>query len=1085
MTTPPRFPLAKRSLDSLGLRRRHDPPPAHPPPPPSSQLFRPQLRARASSSSALAQRAGSMRFATAIPESYIQMTRKPPRKRNNNTNTNKKTKMKKSGHSRKAAIEYLPLSKRWALAAANAFRPSHRSNVRQTQAKRLRRVVQSAEISPNIPPLGQVQPFATPPERKSSLHSGAKTRSTPTDSKKLPFEKPLPSPPKPEVPDPLATEDQIPSSSKSAVEVEEPPLCQDLSGAATVSEMWPDLSPWKPPGSWKSNYHSIEVLQESQQPAPLPNERAASPMPTASPPPLPPSRPLTPPRSTLRHSRLRLTSNWAVDSSHLDTIFQATEPNDPMDKTSQNNPPAVLPAMVPPGNNMAVTQPPEKNSESNDNVTTAKPNPFRNRHRTVSSPQSTSQPRPQSGLWEFSFEFNTGYQNAGSTNGQNQPVADVMNCMEISNSHTTPRNENAASKIPRISPQVLTPPTTGDVGGGPHGGLKKARSPSRRSSIPIPSRMVHGRDKFDVSALPVSPLLKTGRNPSSVYGGTIYEDEALGDQKEFGPRKTRHLIDHSDMDHMETQPNDSTPVMTLRDGYISKELTAGGRSGPQLRISPEADKVIMGNMTDALEVSSQHSTGKRAKRLSGTKRFSGDSIFGSFTPKYLMHSQSNSSLNPSIHSPTEGQMAVAKERKLKKARSTDAAYANMPKKQHVKKFGTNPFYDDGIAGSVPSPGMFNERYPFLNGGGSDPYRYSEADVASQGYKALPSSPLAESTTLIEDNDVVYSQPGSRMKNAVPSPLNSHTSVDQLRNNNETESSNERDPSSSIVRHRSSSQRLLHRSSRHRITEHGSSGKSKLNNVAASNESTELVQKDAFEVPRRKHREISAKHRSLSTTRESSRAKESFAKSGSVLSNFRGLFTKQKNESTTVGAGAHHASAKASTSTTTAKRKDLERVKAANSGKLSTGSPMERSFSCRARGGSRADKRTEDKPSTPSRDASRDRSRPTSGALNITSQMVDSPALSGIRNVSALCMHVLDSARDEPNGSKKEKLIKLGKMLVETVNYSNDAERAMLAAVQAAKEAEISCAMAKENAMRMAQVAQDWIDCSNNDNASLH
>lgn len=79
-----------------------------------------------------------MRFATAIPESYIQMTRKPPKKRNNNnTNTNKKIKMKKSGHSRKAAIEDLPLSKRWALAAANAFRPSRRSNARQTQAKRV------------------------------------------------------------------------------------------------------------------------------------------------------------------------------------------------------------------------------------------------------------------------------------------------------------------------------------------------------------------------------------------------------------------------------------------------------------------------------------------------------------------------------------------------------------------------------------------------------------------------------------------------------------------------------------------------------------------------------------------------------------------------------------------------------------------------------------------------------------------------------------------------------------------------------------------------------------------------------------
>ncbi|EER38126.1 conserved hypothetical protein [Histoplasma capsulatum H143] len=903
MATPPRFPLAKRSLDSLGLRRRHDPPPP--------QFFRPELRARASSSSALAQRAGSMRFATAIPESYIKMTRTPPKKRNN-----KKKNKKKGGRSKKAVIEDLPLSKRWVLAATNAFRPSRENDANQLQVKKLRRVAKNANLSPIFIRPVQTRPFPTPPERKSSLHSGAKTRSAQTGNRR-PIEKPLPSTPEPEESDIPDNEEELPSSSKSSNEAEDTHLLQYQIGRPEVSERWPVLSPWKPPQSWESNYRRVEAQKNLQKLSSQNNDHLASPFPTENPPPLPPSKPLTPPRSTLRHSRLRITSNWPTEKSQLDTIYQAAEPNDPMEKAPHDNPSDVLPNMISPGNPGVGTQPPEVNSESkiinppmgnNENIS-LKPNPFRNRYRTVSSPQHSSHSRPQSGLREFSFEFSADCPSPETTNNQNQIVADVMGDKEVSNSYTTPRSENAASKIPRISPQVLTPPTTGEVDG-----LKKIRSPSRRSSIPIPSRMVHARDKFDANALPVSPAVKTGRSSTSGYTGTIYEDEALGDQKGVVHQQTSQIVIANKVDPTESRGNDFTLSTAVPNGYRAKELATAGRSGPQLRISPEADKVIMGNMTNEMGESSQNHAGKRAKRLSGSKRLSGDSIFGSFTPKYLIHSQSNSSLNPSIASPTEGKVAAARDRKLKKARSTDATYA---KKQHGKKFGTNPFFDDGI---VPSPGVFNERYPFLNNSGLEPPRYSEADAASHGYKALPSSPLAESTTLIDDTDIEYSQLGCQGKHVVPSPLNSHTSTDQLRNKNENELSQERD-ASSTVRHRSSSQRLLHRSSRHRISEHGSHGKSKLNNVAAPSESAELTQKDAYEA-------------------------------------LHGRFT------------------------------------------------------------------------------------------------------SALRDQKCQCS--------------------LGKILVEVVNHANDAESAMLAALQAAKQAEIACALAKENALRLARVAQDWINLSNSD-----
>ncbi|PGH04501.1 hypothetical protein GX51_03493 [Blastomyces parvus] len=1072
MSTPPRFPLAKRSLDSLGLRRRYEPPPPH--------IFRPELRARASSSSALAQRAGSMRFATAVPESYIKMTRKPPKKRNNRKQNKKKKQT--SVRSKNAAIEDLPLSKRWALAAANAFRPSRKSDAKKNQLRKLRRVVTTADLSPKISRPSPAQAFATPPKRKSSLQAGKKTHCASTSNNDPPFEKPLPSTPGPQVLDTPDAEEEHPSSSKSATKAEDTPSRQNKEGRPEASERWPVLSPWKPPRSWESNYCRVEAGNEAQQPSSLPNDRASSPIPTEVPPPLPPSKPSTPPRGTLRHSRLRIASNGAANNSHLDTIYQAVEPNDPIAMASQHKHSDVLPTITSTDNNKTVTQPFEMKSESNsvnqpmrnsDNAM-FRPNPFRNRYRTVSSPRHSSQEQSQTGLREFSFEFSTDCRNPGPTNSQNQAVADVMDDKEVSNSYATPRNQNAASKIPRVSPKVLTPPSTGEVNR-----LTKINSLRRRSSIPIPSRMVHGKDKVDANALHASPPLKSSRNSSSAHTGIIYEDEALGGQKELGSRKTGYIIAPNDTGHMGLHGNNSTPSTSLPDGYRSKELAAVGRSGPQLRISPEADKVIMGNMTDALEDSSQKSNGKRANRHSNSKRLSGDSIFGSFTPKYLMHSQSNSSLNPSISSPTEGKVSAARDRKLKKARSTDASYANRLKNDNVKKFGTNPFYDDGIAGRMPSPGMFNERYPFLNSSSPNPPRYSEADAASQGYNALPSSPLAESTTLIDNNNVIYSQPGPHQKHAVPSPLDPHTSVDQPRNKNENESFSEHD-GTSTSRHRSASQPLLHRSSRHCISEHGTHGKSKLNNVAASSASNELAQKDTLEIPRRKHRESSTKHRSASTTLDYSKAKESSTRSGGVLSNFRGLFMKQKTGSITASAN----SGAGVSNSTTVKRKDLERVKAANSGKLSTGSPMERSSSRRARAISRADKHGEDNRGTSSRDGTGDQFRLTSDSLTVTSQIADSPALSGISSVSALCMNVLNSARDEPNGAKKEKFIQLGKILVEVVNHSNDAERAMLAAAQAAKEAEIACALAKENALRIAQVAQDWIGCRNSDNTGL-
>lgn len=50
---------------------------------------------------------------------------------------------------------------------------------------------------------------------------------------------------------------------------------------------------------------------------------------------------------------------------------------------------------------------------------------------------------------------------------------------------------------------------------------------------------------------------------------------------------------------------------------------------------------------------------------------------------------------------------------------------------------------------------------------------------------------------------------------------------------------------------------------------------------------------------------------------------------------------------------------------------------------------------------------------------------------------------------------------------------MGKVLIQSINHAHDAEKAMLNAIQAAKEAEVACALAKENAAKLAQVAEEW------------
>ncbi|KAK2798552.1 hypothetical protein FQN50_008820 [Emmonsiellopsis sp. PD_5] len=1070
-----RFPLPKRSIDSFSLRRYKRPVFDHS-----------AIHSDNASHSNLARRAGSLRFTRPLPKSYRRLLKQQQQQAKKKKKKKQTKKPVATRSKRKPPAKKLTRGQRWAAAAAKrveALRPSSKVVEKKPPppAQIIYEYAGTIDALPGrTPPRPTQFPFAMPPystpARKSSLPQGRKPVPV---NKKAASEKPLPNPPKADTPKQQST----PGSSKSVVGAKDAPTSQSPLANSDAKGGLKALSPVKVPSSANLKNDTAENKESPLQNQPTVSvdatdfvERSLNPaviqgIPGQSRPPVPAD---------------------GVSNGHDHVVNQPEVPTNPFDQAHQDNSLAVSPTVVLPNSAISATQALQSNVESDietptikqGDTPTPKPNPFRNRQRTTTSPHNALQQRPQSALRAFSFDFPAGSPSATSDNvntGQDAVTAEALDTKETANIYSTPRNGSGASRIPRMSPHGVTP-TGGEAATNPW----TTRSPSRRSSIPIPSRFVHNSEKSNENLQsPASSAATPGRTFDAIDTGTIYENKSLEEQYDLETQRTNHT--NSGEANETTEPylcNESgeNPASTRLPGeYALKNLSTTGRRGPRLRISPDAERVIMGDPADAQGVSSQQSSGKRGKRSFGNRkdfRLSTDSIFGNFAPKYLTHSRSSSSLNASTSKDAEKATNEAKKEKyLKKARSTEAAYASLSSRHRMRprhalaettsadplrQHNANPFYNEGDMAPVPSPAgpsTFNERYPTMNGD-FDPPCYSEGEPGH----VYRHSPLAEGTTLIDENDVIYSRTAPRKKHTVPSPLQYHGSVDQFAHRNGNESPRNENATSPTIRKRATPQQSPRHSSRNHGWDHESYGKSKLNHVASqhameSNRSAVPVGNDTPSSHRhhRKHRDESVKRDSRSTIRDSKPSA-----SRGVLSNFRGLFTKQKAEP----ASERQAS-------TAPKRKDLEKVKATNGGSMSPGSPVvDRSPSRYSRYS-----RRENKPSTPSRGTHEDHSRTASDNLTISSQMAGSPALFDLGNVSALTMEILTSARDEPDNSKKEKLIRLGKILIEAVNHSHDAEKAMLAAVQAAKEAEVACALAKENAMRMGQIAREWTEVS--------
>lgn len=85
----------------------------------------------------------------------------------------------------------------------------------------------------------------------------------------------------------------------------------------------------------------------------------------------------------------------------------------------------------------------------------------------------------------------------------------------------------------------------------------------------------------------------------------------------------------------------------------------------------------------------------------------------------------------------------------------------------------------------------------------------------------------------------------------------------------------------------------------------------------------------------------------------------------------------------------------------------------------------------------------------------------------------SPAPTEICTTTALALQVIDSARLEPSSPKRDKLLELGGMLVDTLAQAREAQKAMEEAKHAARRAEVSYMLCKKSVHDVAKCVEKW------------
>lgn len=90
-----------------------------------------------------------------------------------------------------------------------------------------------------------------------------------------------------------------------------------------------------------------------------------------------------------------------------------------------------------------------------------------------------------------------------------------------------------------------------------------------------------------------------------------------------------------------------------------------------------------------------------------------------------------------------------------------------------------------------------------------------------------------------------------------------------------------------------------------------------------------------------------------------------------------------------------------------------------------------------------------------------------------SPVISSPASSQVAETTSLAMDILESARNETNSHRRERLLEMGKIMVDVITQARDAEKAMEEAKVAADKAQMAYMMTKKAVFDVAKMIEGW------------
>ncbi|KAI9841417.1 MAG: hypothetical protein M1837_000693 [Sclerophora amabilis] len=89
--------------------------------------------------------------------------------------------------------------------------------------------------------------------------------------------------------------------------------------------------------------------------------------------------------------------------------------------------------------------------------------------------------------------------------------------------------------------------------------------------------------------------------------------------------------------------------------------------------------------------------------------------------------------------------------------------------------------------------------------------------------------------------------------------------------------------------------------------------------------------------------------------------------------------------------------------------------------------------------------------------------------------LSSPTTDEMSQASSTAMHILESARNELDTPKKERLLEIGKMMVDAITYAREAEKAKEEAKVAADKAEMSFMLTRKKVLDVTRFVEEWAD----------